>query len=152
MFMIRRNPFRGLHQHRNKQGQSSREATKIHSNYSSSSNAMQTTSLNITTTAVALITDKGGEPGHSNKALIKTNTIAKDLTPNSSNNSSNSNRTVAQIPNTTRADDLMALEQANLGHLYEPSSSCSPSTNRFGGGGEAKGGGVELGRGCLIYY
>lgn len=85
---------------------------------------MQTISLNIII-AVALVMDKGGEPGHS-KALIKTSTIAKGLTLSSNNSSS---RTVAQVPDTTRADGLMPLDQVALGHLYEPSSSCSPYTN-----------------------
>lgn len=151
--MIRRNLFRDLHQRRSKQGQPNREATKIHSNCNSNNNAMQITSLSIITTVAALITDRGEEPDHSSKAPIKTNTITKGLTP-SNNNSSN--RTVAQIPDTTRADDLTALGRMTLGRLYEPSSSCSSSTNqgerpRAVIGGVGGGGGDGGGRGCLIY-
>lgn len=142
MFTTHLNLFQDPHRHPSKHGRHNREVIKPPSRYNSSSNEMQTTSLNIITTAVALTTDKEGELDHSNKAPAKTNIITRDRVLKHS-----SNKTVAQVLDTTRisqVDDLTARtasERLTPGRLYEPSSSCNLSINK---GGEGVGEGEEV--------
>lgn len=130
--MIRQNPFRGPHLHHTKYDRHSWEEIKILNNYSSS-NEMRITSLSITITVMALLSDRGGGFGLSNKALVKANTRVKDPALSSS-------RTVVRIPDTVKISKVdgrmgqMALHQLTLGHLYEPSSSYVYLKLKGGGG------------------